>query len=48
MCKFLTCDKVASRLAQSNCTHAVLAQVDKFKGVVKPLRAFSKPKILNL
>lgn len=43
----LTRDKGTSKLAQSNSAHTVLAQVEKFKGIVRPLRAFSKPKILN-
>ncbi|CAD7289310.1 Dimethyl sulfoxide/trimethylamine N-oxide reductase [Campylobacter suis] len=43
----LTFDKGTSKLAQSNSAHTVLAQIEKFKGEIKPITAFSKPKILQ-
>ena len=43
----LTKDKGTSSLAQSNSAHTVLAQIEKFKGEIKPITAFSKPKILQ-
>lgn len=43
----LTRDKGTSKLAQSNTAHTTLVEVEKFKGVIKPLRAFSKPKIIQ-
>lgn len=43
----LTFDKGTSSLAQSNSAHTVLAQIEKFKGEIKPIQAFSKPKILQ-
>ncbi|MGG7074220.1 molybdopterin-dependent oxidoreductase [Campylobacter sp. 9BO] len=43
----LTFDKGTSKLAQSNSAHTVLAQIEKFKGQIKPITAFSKPKILQ-
>ena len=43
----LTFDKGTSKLAQSNSAHTVLAQIEKFKGEIKPIQAFSKPKILQ-
>ena len=43
----LTRDKGTSSLAQSNSAHTALAQVEKFKGEIRPIQAFSKPKILQ-
>ena len=43
----LTFDKGTSSLAQSNSAHTALAQIEKFKGEIRPLTAFSKPKILQ-
>ena len=43
----LTRDKGTSSLAQSNSAHTALAQVEKFKGEIRPITAFSKPKILQ-
>lgn len=43
----LTRDKGTSKLAQSNTAHTVLAQFEKFKGEIKPIKAFSKPVILQ-
>jgi len=43
----LTRDKGTSSLAQSNSAHTALAQIEKFKGEIKPITAFSKPKILQ-
>ena len=43
----LTFDKGTSKLAQSNSAHTVLAQIEKFKGEIRPITAFSKPKILQ-
>ena len=43
----LTFDKGTSSLAQSNSAHTVLAQIEKFKGEIKPITAFGKPKILQ-
>ena len=43
----LTFDKGTSSLAQSNSAHTALAQIEKFKGEIKPITAFSKPKILQ-
>ncbi|AQW85759.1 molybdopterin-containing oxidoreductase III, DMSO/TMAO/BSO reductase family, catalytic subunit [Campylobacter pinnipediorum subsp. caledonicus] len=43
----LTNDKGSSSLGQSNCAHTLLVQVEKYKGVVREIRAFGKPKILN-
>ena len=43
----LTFDKGTSSLAQSNSAHTVLAQIEKFKGEIKPIQAFGKPKILQ-
>ena len=43
----LTRDKGTSNLAQSNSAHTALAQVEKFKGEIRPITAFSKPKILQ-
>lgn len=43
----LTKDKGTSKLAQSNIAHTNLVQVEKYKGAIRPIRAFSKPKILN-
>jgi len=43
----LSMDKGTSKLAQSNVSHTLLAQVEKFKGVIKPITAFSKPKIVQ-
>ncbi len=43
----LTFDKGTSSLAESNAAHSVLAQIEKFKGEIRPIQAFSKPKILQ-
>lgn len=43
----LTKDKGTSKLAQSNTAHTTLAQVEKFKGKILPIKAFSKPVILQ-
>ncbi|WP_069632155.1 molybdopterin-dependent oxidoreductase [Campylobacter pinnipediorum] len=43
----LTKDKGTSKLAQSNVAHTNLVQIEKFKGIVRPITAFSKPKILD-
>ena len=43
----LTRDKGTSKLAQSNTAHTTLAEVEKYKGVIKPLTAFSKPRIIQ-
>lgn len=44
----LTFDKGTSSLAQSNSAHTALAQIEKFKGKVRPITAFSKPKIVEI
>ncbi len=43
----LTIDKGTSKLAQSNIAHTALVQVEKYKGVIKPINAFNKPKIIQ-
>lgn len=43
----LTIDKGTSKLAQSNIAHTALAQIEKYKGVIQPINAFSKPKIIQ-
>ena len=43
----LTIDKGTSKLAQSNTAHTTLAQIEKFKGEIKPIKAFSKPVIVQ-
>ncbi|PSM53148.1 molybdopterin-containing oxidoreductase III, DMSO/TMAO/BSO reductase family, catalytic subunit [Campylobacter blaseri] len=43
----LTKDKGTSKLAQSNIAHTNLVEVEKYKGVIRAIKAFSKPKILN-
>ena len=43
----LTRDKGTSSIAQSNCGHTILADLEKYKGEIKPITAFSKPKILQ-
>ncbi len=43
----LTIDKGTSKLAQSNIAHTALVEIEKFKGVIKPINAFSKPKIVQ-
>ena len=43
----LTRDKGTSSIAQSNCGHTILANLEKYKGEIKPITAFSKPKILQ-
>ena len=43
----LTKDKGTSKLAQSNIAHTNLVQVEKYKGAIRPIRAFSKPKIIG-
>lgn len=43
----LTRDKGSSSLGQSNCAHTLLVQVEKFKGVLREIRAFSKPRIVG-
>ncbi|QCD43909.1 molybdopterin-dependent oxidoreductase [Campylobacter mucosalis] len=43
----LTNDKGTSKLAQSNTAHTTLAQVEKFKGKILPIKAFSKPNIVQ-
>lgn len=43
----LTRDKGTSKLAQSNTAHTTLVEVEKYKGIIKPLTAFSKPKIIQ-
>ena len=43
----LTSDKDTSGTTQSNYGHGVLANLEKFKGEIKPITAFSKPKILQ-
>ncbi len=43
----LTIDKGTSKLAQSNIAHTALVQVEKYKGVLKPINAFNKPKIIQ-
>jgi trimethylamine-N-oxide reductase (cytochrome c) len=43
----LTIDKGTSKLAQSNISHTTLVEVEKYKGVIKPLNAFTKPKIVQ-
>lgn len=43
----LTIDKGTSKLAQSNIAHTALVQIEKYKGVLKPINAFSKPKIMQ-
>lgn len=43
----LTRDKSTSKLAQSNTAHTCLAQIEKFKGEINPITAFSKPKIVQ-
>ena len=44
----LTIDKGTSKIGQSNIAHTTLADVEKFKGVIKPINAFSKPKIVQM
>ncbi|MBE3606903.1 molybdopterin-dependent oxidoreductase [Campylobacter sp. RM13119] len=43
----LTRDKGSSKLSQSNTSHTTLVQVEKFKGEIKPITAFSKPNIVE-
>ena len=43
----LSIDKGTSKLAQSNISHTLLAEVEKFKGEIKPITAFNKPKIIQ-
>jgi len=43
----LTKDKGTSKLAQSNIAHTNLVQVEKYKGAIRHIRAFSKPKIIG-
>jgi len=43
----LTRDKDISSTTQSNCRHEVLANLEKYKGEIKPITAFSKQKILQ-
>ncbi|MFT5835540.1 MAG: trimethylamine-N-oxide reductase (cytochrome c) [Sulfurimonas sp.] len=43
----LTIDKGTSKLAQSNIAHTALVEIEKFKGVLKPINAFNKPKIIQ-
>jgi len=43
----LTRDKDISSTTQSNCGYGVLANLEKFKGEIKLVAAFSKPKILQ-
>ena len=43
----LTHDKGSSKLSQSNTAHTTLIQVEKYKGVIRPLKAFSKPEIIQ-
>jgi len=43
----LTRDKGTSSIAQSNCGHTILVNLEKYKGEIKPITAFSKPKILQ-
>ncbi|WP_234410732.1 hypothetical protein [Campylobacter concisus] len=40
-------DKGTSGTTQSNCGYGVLANLEKFKGEIKLVAAFSKPKILQ-
>lgn len=41
----LTKDAPSSEMSQSNTAHTCLAQIEKFKGELKPIMAFRKPKI---
>lgn len=43
----LTRDKGSSSLGLSNCAHTLLVQVEKFKGVLREIRAFGKPEIVG-
>lgn len=43
----LTIDKGTSKLAQSNIAHTALVEIEVFKGVLKPINAFTKPKIIQ-
>ncbi|WP_223229338.1 hypothetical protein [Campylobacter concisus] len=43
----LTRNKDISDTTQSNCGHGFLANLEKFKGEIKLVAAFSKPKILQ-
>lgn len=43
----LTKDKGCSKLSQSNTAHTSLVEVEKYKGAIEEIRAFSKPKIIN-
>jgi len=43
----LTIDKGTSKLAQSNISHTLLVEFEKFKGEIKPITAFNKPKIVQ-
>ncbi|AXH10540.1 trimethylamine-N-oxide reductase [Malaciobacter halophilus] len=43
----LTIDKGTSKLAQSNIAHTALVEIEKFKGELKPINAFTKPKIVQ-
>lgn len=43
----LTIDKGTSKLGQSNIAHTALVQIEKYKGVLKPINAFNKPKIIQ-
>lgn len=43
----LTIDKGTSKLAQSNIAHTALVEIEMYKGVLKPITAFNKPKILQ-
>ena len=43
----LTKDVPSSQLSQSNTAHTSMVQIEKFKGEIKPITAFSKPKILQ-
>lgn len=43
----LTIDKGTSKLAQSNIAHTALVEIEIYKGVLKPITAFNKPKILQ-
>lgn len=43
----LSIDKGTSKIAQSNIAHTALVEIEKYKGVIKPINAFTKPKILQ-
>ncbi|MGB2551907.1 molybdopterin-dependent oxidoreductase [Campylobacter sp. MOP51] len=44
----LTKDVASSKLSQSNTAHTSLVEVEKFKGELKPVTAFTRPKTISL